>query len=265
MVGLGAALLLVFNLPDPAARGVKSAVREALAPYQNALASAGRWLPGRSGGTAPREGAASPDARLQRLETLERENDELRRLLGLERRLAMDSVGASVLARDGASGWWRTVRLNRGTRDGVSTNQVVISEKGLVGVIREATPHTSDVLLITDPGCRLAVRCNRTADFGLLQGGGVVAHEGALEMLLPAEPAGMTFIPRDSSIRAGDEIITSGLGGVFPEGLPVGVVTAVEKAHSGLYLNARVAPAADLARLRHVLVLKDSPERRAGP
>lgn len=254
MVGLGAALLLVFNLPEAAAQGMKSAVRELLAPYHSALASAGNWRPG-GARPAPDPQDAERTVRLQRLESLEKENDELRRLLGLEKRLAFQAVSALVMARDGDSGWWRSVRLNRGAKDGIETNHVVIAEQGLLGIVRDVSPHTADVLLISDPGCRIAVRCTRTGDFGLLRGGGVLDRDGLLEMLLPAEQGQATYLPRDSSIREGDTLVTSGLGGVFPEGLVVGTVRHVEAAHSGLYLNARVAPAADLARARYVLVL----------
>ncbi len=254
LVGLGAALLLVFNLPAPAAHGIKSAVRELLAPYHAALASTGSWRFGKAQ-PSPDAPSALRLAELQRLDALEKENDELRRLLGLEKRLTFQSVAAMVMARDGASGWWRSLRLDRGYQDGIGTNHVVIAESGVLGVVREVSPHTAEVLLISDPGCRIAVRCNRTGDFGLLQGGGVLEREGLMEMLLPAEQGEMTFIPRDSAIREGDEIITSGLGGVFPEGFRVGTVRLVQPAHSGLYLNARVAPSADLSRLRHVLVI----------
>ncbi len=266
MLGLGAALLVVFNLPDFAARGAKSAVRELLAPYHSALAAAGNWRPRSASPPSDRE--ASRAARLQRLETLERENDELRRLLGLARRQNPPVYACEVIARDGEAGWWHTARLNRGSRDGISTNDVVITDAGVAGVVREVSPHTADILLISDPGCRIAVRSSRTGDFGLLAGGGFVSRGGDLEMLLPLEYPEMTFISRDSSLREGDAIVTSGLGGVYPEGHLVGHVRSVQPARSGLYLTARIVPAVDLARLRRVLVLgssaKDGAER-GGP
>jgi rod shape-determining protein MreC len=265
LVGLGAALLLVFNLPVPAAHGIKSAVRELLAPYHAALASAGNWRFSKAQ-PSPETPVSLRLAELQRLDSLEKENDELRRLLGFEKRLAFQAVAAKVMARDDASGWWRSLRLDRGYEDGIGTNHVVIAENGVLGVVREVSPHTADVLLISDPGCRIAVRCTRTGDCGLLQGGGFLERDGLMEMLLPAEQGDMTFIPRDSAIREGDEITTSGLGGVFPEGLRVGTVRLVQPAHSGLYLNARVKPSADLARLRHVLVITAKrPRGKAAP
>jgi rod shape-determining protein MreC len=254
-LGLGAALLLAFNLPEPVARSTKSAVREVLAPYHSALATAGGWLHPRREKNAP-PGAVSPAAAdRQRLEILERENAELRRLLGFSRRQPSPVVACDVIARDGESGWWRTIRLNRGTRAGIGTNNVVVTEDGVVGIVREVSPHTADALLISDPGCRISVRCSRTGDFGLMAGGGVVNHGDEMELLLPADPGEMTYIPRESGIRIGDEIHTSGLGGVFPEGLFVGRVVKVEPARSGLYLSAAIQPAANLARLRRVLVI----------
>ena len=255
MLGLGAALLLVFNLPESAARGTKTAVRELLAPYHSAVSAMGRWTPGRHAPEISSDSAAVQAANLQRLAALEKENDELRRLLGFSRRQPFRLTSCEVIARDGETGWWRSVRLNRGAREGIETNDVALTEAGLLGVVREVTPHTAEVLLISDPGCRIAVRCARTRDFGLMQGGGVLRHGGDMDMLLSVEPGEMTYIPRESGIREGDEIVTSGLGGVFPEGLVVGRVKGVQPARSGLYLNARVQPAADLARVGFVLVI----------
>ena len=79
--------------------------------------------------------------------------------------------------------------------------------------------------------------------------------DGVMGLLLPAKPAEMTFIPRESGIREGDEIVTSGLGGIFPDGFLVGRVKSIHPARSGLYLDACVEPAADLGRLHHVLVI----------
>lgn len=263
MVVLGAVLLLVFNLPDKAAQGSKSAVRELLAPYHSALAVIGGWRQSvaRSGTT---ETNALRLAQLQRLETLEQENDQLRRLLGMAERVPHRTVACEIIGRDGEAGWWRTIRLNRGSKDGIDTNDVAVTESGVLGVVREVSPHTADVLLLSDPGCRVAARCTRTGDFGLLQGGGVLDRDGIMDMLLPANPGEMTFIPRESTMRAGDEIVTSGLGGVFPEGLLIGRVLHVEPARSGLYLNARIEPAADLARLHHILVITRTPVQGGG-
>jgi rod shape-determining protein MreC len=263
MVVLGAILLLVFNLPEKAAQGSKSAVRELLAPYHSAVAAAGGWRQALSRSAAAETNSLRL-AQLQRLETLEQENDHLRRLLNMAERIPRRTVGCDIIGRDGEAGWWRMIRLNRGAKDGITTNDVAVTESGVLGVVREVSPHTADVLLLTDPGCRIAARCTRTGDFGLLQGGGVMDRDGVMEMLLPANLDEMTFIPRESTIREGDEIVTSGLGGVFPEGLIIGRVHHIEAARSGLYLNAQVIPAVDLARLRHVLIITHTPAKAAG-
>ncbi len=255
MLGLGAALLVVFNLPEPAAHGVKSAVRELLVPYHSALASLGGWRSARRDPSVSPQNDPARVVALQRLEAVEKENDELRRLLDFRKQLSFQVVACDVIARDGEAGWWRTVRVNRGTKAGIETNDVAITSAGLVGTVMEVSPHSAEILLISDPGCRVAVRCLRTGDFGLMEGGGVTGRDGELDMLLPAEPGEMTFIPRESGIREGDKIVTSGLGGVFPEGLLVGYVTQVKPARSGLFLNARIVPAANLARVRQMLVI----------
>jgi len=253
-MGLGAALLLLFNLPDGTARGLKAAVRELLAPYHGAVASLGGWRIRQSAPSEADADAGSPAATGRSLLVLERENAELRRLLALRPRGPRRWVAAQVIARDGEAGWWRTIRLDRGTRDGIAIHDVVVAPEGLVGTVRAVSPHTADVLLVSDPGCRIAVRGVRTADCGLLAGGGAVGRPDGMALLASAASAMMTYLPPESGIQPGDEVATSGLGGVFPEGYRVGTVESVQPARSGLYLEARVVLAADLARLHLVWV-----------
>lgn len=115
-------ILVLFNLPIESARSLKSIVRGLMAPYQS-LWSSGRGS--RQGNSLPasHEGEAHMAFRL---EALERENQALRELLGLKKRIGEASVACRVIARDGASGWWRTVRIDRGSRAGLREGQPVL-------------------------------------------------------------------------------------------------------------------------------------------
>jgi len=116
--------------------------------------------------------------------------------------------------------------------------------------------HTCDVLLLGDPNCRVAVRLPRTGGFAILRGGGPSRREDqAFDLLCPLEPSWAEYLKKDLPVQAGDVVVTSDLGGTYPPGLPVGTVTRVATNATGLYLEAAVAPAADLSRLRQVLVL----------
>ena len=252
-----AGLLGLLNLPLPASRRAKEAVREALAPLHALVSGAGLRL--REAGTTLRGigGLASENRALQEeilrlrgevraLQTDAKENGVLRELLGFKRRAGQKLVAAEVIARD-STGWWQTLRLDRGARDGLAADLAVVTPDGLAGRIVEVSDHTADVLLVSDPSCRVAVRIPRTGSNGVLSGTGVRWNGQVV--------CRIDFINRNHAIRPGDEVVTSGLGGIFPPDLPVGYVETVETDAAGLYLRAEVLPRADLARMRHAFVL----------
>jgi rod shape-determining protein MreC len=123
----------------------------------------------------------------------------------------------------------------------------VVTPDGLVGKTVDVSLRTADVLLLSDPNCKVSARIARTGTFGLVSGTGP-ARDGAMLCR-------MEFINKDVPIRAGDQVLTSGLGGVFPPGLLVGYVDAVDLDESGLYQRADVVPRADLGRLTYVFVV----------
>jgi rod shape-determining protein MreC len=161
-----------------------------------------------------------------------------------------------VTSRGDATGWWQKIRLNRGSSHGVAKDMAVISTSGLVGRTLSVSRFTSDVLLVTDPGSRVACKFAGTEAFGIVTGTGVAVDEQrALEMLYAVKPARMDYIPRDPSLIAGADIVTSGLGGVYPEGLLLGRVTAIVEQPHKLYRQADVVPSADMSSLRYVFVV----------
>jgi rod shape-determining protein MreC len=113
------------------------------------------------------------------------------------------------------------------------------------------------VLLITDPACRVACKLPRTEAFGIVRGSGVAVNgEVNLEVLCAVRPCRVDYLPKDDVILKDDEVLTSGLGGVYPEGLLVGYVTRMATAQSGLYQSADLMPAADMGALKYVFVVK---------
>ena len=180
------------------------------------------------------------------LTAVEEENRELRRQLGLLGRQREQVISAEVVGRD-LNTWWRTIRINKGAADGVARNLPVMSAEGLVGRVVEVSGFTSDVLLMLDPDCRVSARLSRLDAFGIVEGGGDWARN--------EEACRMTYIGKDLEVRVGDEVLTSGLGDVFPVGLKVGRVSHVSLDRSGLFQYADVLPAADIGRLRIVYVV----------
>lgn len=268
--GLAAALLILLNLPGAASRAVKTAVREAAAPLQALWADVAlRAREGAAtvrglGGLAGRNRELEAELLLLRgenreLQVFREENEQLRLLLGYPARTPRSLIAAEIISRD-ASGWWQSLRLGRGARDGLAAGRAVVTPDGLVGRTLEVTPRTAEVLLLTDPSSRIAAEVPRAGAFGIVSGQGVRA-DGRVTLR-------MDYLDRHREVRPGDAVVTSGLGGVFPRGLLIGHVGAADHANPealGLHQGATVLPRVDLGALRHVFVLAEPPEPPAPP
>ncbi|MFS8639743.1 MAG: rod shape-determining protein MreC [Symbiobacteriaceae bacterium] len=175
---------------------------------------------------------------------LERENQQLRQLLGLKQARPDAALAARVIARS-PEHWFEEVTLDQGSRDGVQVGMVALAPSGLVGRVVAVTPHTSRLLLLTDPESGVGAVIGRTGEAGVVYGRG-----GNVPELV------MTLFSPDADVREGDDVVTSGLGPVFPPGLPVGTVVSVRRDPAGLGLQAIVKPNAELNRLTEVLLLR---------
>jgi rod shape-determining protein MreC len=182
-------------------------------------------------------------ARVARLQAAASENTRLRGLLGAAERGGLDVQLAPILDIDLDPTRQRLV-LDAGSRDGVAMGQSVIDAGGVVGQIIAVRPSTATVLLLTDPDHAVPVIVARS---GVRL---VVYGRGRSDRLQLAN------IPLSSDVQVGDAVITSGLGGRFPAGFPVGTITALHPDDSHAFLVGDVAPAAQLDRGRDVLLLK---------
>ena len=183
-------------------------------------------------------------ARVARLQTAAAENERLRRLLGADRRGGLDVQLAPILDIDLDPTRQRLV-LDAGARDGVTVGQSVIDAGGLVGQIIAVRPGSATVLLITDPDHAVPVIVART-------GVRLVAYgQGRIDRLA------LPNIPLSGDVKIGDVVITSGLGGRFPAGFPVGTVESLHPDDSHGFLVGELEPAAQLDRGRDVLLLRE--------
>lgn len=182
-------------------------------------------------------------ARVARLQAAAAENTRLRGLLGAAERGGLDVQLAPILDIDLDPTRQRLV-LDAGSRDGVVQGQSVIDAGGVVGQIISVRPSTATVLLLTDPDHAVPVIVARS---GVRL---VVYGKGRSDRLQLAN------IPLSSDVQVGDAVITSGLGGRFPAGFPVGTITALHPDDSHAFLVGDVEPAAQLDRGRDVLLLK---------
>lgn len=183
------------------------------------------------------------------------ENRRLKNLLDLKSSLPFGAIPALVSGRD-SQNWTSAVWIDHGTAQDIVPDCPVLAVKGspigdaqvsggIIGRVIECGSESSKVLLISDPQSSVSAVDTRIGEEGLLQG-----HGSALVTL--------EYIDQSADIQPGDQIVTSGLGGVFPAGLSVGRVTKVMTSQSG-FKRADVRPTVSLGSIREVLVLKRAP------
>lgn len=185
-----------------------------------------------------------------RLAELRKENDRLRRMLGLQERSEYELIAADVITRD-PNKWFNTLTINKGSAHGVERNMAVVTSDGLIGNVLSVSPLSSQVILLTDARRRVSAVVQRSREPGQV---GVVNNE-------PSRPGylRMTNLPREANIQPGDTVISSGLGGVFPKGLVIGYVLETSEDEYGIVQNALLRPAANFNRLEEVFVVIPSP------
>ena len=266
VIVLGTFFLVVFNLPSSVSSFLRGLFREGMATYQRAATRAVSGIQRTSSAVGSLADAVKERDQFQRenatlrgqvrsLESLARDNEELRRLLALRARPGLTTVACEVIARDDGYGWWQTVRLDQGRAAGIRENMPVITPDGLAGRTTEVSENACDVLLLADRNFRASVRFEQDGSFGVMQGGVALQAVHNLDVLCAATSRQVDFVRKDLAIKPGELVTTSGLGGGFPAGLVVGRVKRTYPDESGLYQHAEVVPSADLARLRYVLVV----------
>ena len=189
----------------------------------------------------------SNSAALSRLKGLEVENARLRELLGARERFDFPVIAAEVLyaARDPFS---RRVIVDKGSQSAVQAGQAVVDDRGVVGQVTRVYPWLAEVTLITDKGHFVPVQNLRNGLRAVLAGTG---NQGALEL---------RFIPLNADFQNGDELVTSGIDGIYPRGLPVAKVAHVERNAAQLFARITCAPIAGVASYTHVLVVAGNRE-----
>ena len=233
---VGALVLMVFRWP---------VASEAVYPVERAV----RFLRGAA--------VDAENARLRRevaglsllrgdIERLRAENARLREALGYRAGRSEDWLLAEVLSSaGGASVTHRSVRVDRGSLDGVKEGAVVVVPEGLVGRVSCVSPHTAEVALLTDPSVKVSceiVGSGGKGAYGILSGGGT---DGLL----------IRHLDSPNRVRPQARVLTSGLGGVFPRGLEVGTLLLVTNGVHGV--EGEVLPRVDCSMLEGVFIRRD--------
>jgi rod shape-determining protein MreC len=224
--------------PADVARATRTAVAT-----QDHLASENRQL---------REQLLLAQARLNRLDTLVEQNARLKGLLDAQKNLGLSVQFARLIDVD-LDPFRHRIVLGVGANQGVAVGQPVIDAHGVMGQIVEVLPNTAVAMLITDPTHAIPVVVERTGLRSIAYGSGAID-----QLELPN-------IPISADVKAGDRLLTSGLGGRFPAGFPVGEIVKVGNDSGGMFNLAIARPAAALDRSGEVLLLQDQPQPYGPP
>lgn len=266
LLGLLALILLVIlgltRVGRRSALGVSTPFVYAWRNLERSVATAIEWLmPGQDTRTQELLDAQTA-LRLAEIDAaasdeLRRENSELRALLRLPTLPYWRVLVAPVLTRDPAS-WNMGFTIGRGSADGITVGALVMAGPAVLGRISQVYEHSAEVVTIASPSCRFSVVVTGTAATGVLKGlGGFGGH--------PEPLCQVDFLPRDLPLQVGQRVLTSGLGGWMPGGMPIGVIIAnergevreiVDQARSRLI----VEPLADFSLTRFVAVLCPQPQ-----
>jgi rod shape-determining protein MreC len=195
---------------------------------------------------------ADLSARVAMLEATLSRSDEERAAYGREAALrsAYPGVGRDRLAQVigvGEGGWFNHLTLDRGSAHGVRVRDVAVTPEGLIGQVSAVAARTCRLVPLTEPASSVAVRLQRSRDGGLLEGLGGWRCE-------------LRYLSPNADVQPGDVVLTSGLGGVFPPGLRVGIITSVKTDPAAPGKAAEVRPAARLRKVEDVLLLPARPD-----
>jgi rod shape-determining protein MreC len=173
-------------------------------------------------------------------------SERFQRLSGFRAGGEVPMVPANVVAQD-LSSWFRSVLIDQGSTTGIRPGMPVITDSGVVGLVVGTTPRAAKILLVTDPQSRIDVYVQRTRAQGTLHGSA-------------SDLCDFEYVLRDQEVEAGDVLLTSGLGAVYPKGLVIGRVASVVRRPHGLFQVAQVEPAVDFRQLEEVFVLLEQRE-----
>jgi rod shape-determining protein MreC len=185
---------------------------------------------------------------LQQERALAQEARTLQALLDLKRSTKLETISAAVIA-GAASPDFRTLTIDKGTRQGVQTDMAVVAPAGVVGRVITPTARAAKVQLLIDRNAAVAGLVERSRAQGVVVGTGGDRLE-------------MEYVPGTADIKAGDRVVTSGIDGIYPKGFLIGQIESVQRG-AGDYTSVVVKPAVELSALEAVLVVSSAPESGA--
>lgn len=255
-------VLLIMTSGENNMTGTESVVGTVIAPVQRALFSATDAVADFfsrifGGGDLQAENlelkakVAELEGQLQDLEETKQENKRLKELLNYDTESEeLEFLTAKVIGRDFGH-WYDTFIVNLGISDGIQVDMPVVNGDGLIGRVIETGATWSKIMPIVDSSSGVSGIVERTRDNGILNGSLTAGDENAFLTL--------GNLPLDADLIPGDTVITSGLAGVFPKGIPIGEVTEVRQSNDGMRDQAVVTPYVDFAHIEEVIIITSKP------
>ncbi len=255
------ALALLVARNTAPVRDASTALTTALVPFASALAQAGSGIGSFGESISEIQRLRADNARMRvEIDQLTVESVRLReraiaaqqatKLEIAARAIPFETVPAPVIARD-PSGVLQTVMIGAGSDAGVKVGHVIVSDQGVIGRVSDVGPSFSKVLLVTDPASAVSAIVQGSRATGIVRG-------------QYGDTLVMEWILQTEQVAIGDVVITAGLAlgsdlrSLYPKGLVIGTVVALDRAENAAYKRAIVLPGVDLRRLEHVLVVKTS-------
>lgn len=254
---LGALIFYSLNIPDKrSANFIERAVLTVFAPVMEPAARVSGFFEDTWGNYLNLVGVRQENLRLRddvkELNTriiaaaeTALENQRLEKLLGVRNSIREPSLTVSIVGED-LSSWFKTVVIDQGSSSGIAEGMPVVAADGVVGQVVKVTPGTSRVLLLTDHSSGIAATIQRSRARGVVKGKG----DGLCSL---------EFTTREEDVKVGDMVITSGIGGVFLKGTPIGEVTMVKRGEYGIFQTVTIRPLVNISHLEEALVVLRHP------
>ncbi len=255
-----AALTLVVSLFFTGSDPIANLVGVVTTPFRNAGAGVADWVEQRAQSKYHTQQLEEEVERLRReLADMEanaregqqaiEENKNLRELLGLrEKRRDLTDLESAYITAHTLSNWESSFTISKGTQHGVEVNQCVIDACGnLVGVVSDTGLNWATITTLVDTNLDMGGMLARNDTAAILEGDFSLMEQGRLKL---------SYLPEDTELLAGDVVVTSGKGGVYPSSIVVGTVESMRNDPSGMTRYAIVVPKTDLSALKQVFVIK---------
>jgi rod shape-determining protein MreC len=175
------------------------------------------------------------------------ENKRLRDLLVFRKKFEHTMLPAEIIGRD-PSGWFKTILVDKGSKDGIAKDTGVITPDGVVGRVIEVGLNSAKVLLISDVNCYVDAVVKRTRTHGMVVGRG-------------ENMCTLAYMLKTEDVALGDVIISSGINTIYPRGIIIGSVTKINRDRSGFFQSIEVQPAVDFSKLHEVLIVLRGPDK----